>query len=190
MVTASSWLSPAPTVAIRELAPDGSYLTRLTDPADSHRQANKRGRRRKAGQAPPAPLAPRGPVVRVVEAVITVRTGDGTVRTGHYRLITTLLDPQLAPARELAATYARRRAADTGFREIKTFLRGSHRALRATDPEVARQELWAYLIVYQGDPPDHLPGRPTRGEPRAREDLVHCGPRRSPALNHYHAPGH
>jgi hypothetical protein len=134
---------------VQQVLPDGSYLTRLTDPADSHRQANKRARRRKAGQAPPAPLAPRGPVVRVVEAVITVRTGDNTVRTGHYRLITTLLDPQLAPARELAATYARRWAVETGFREIKTFLRGSHRALRATDPEIARQELWAYLIVYQ-----------------------------------------
>ncbi|SHN35528.1 hypothetical protein [Streptomyces yunnanensis] len=38
---------------------------------------------------------------------------------------------------------------ETGFREIKTYLRGSHRALRAADPETARQELWAYLIVYQ-----------------------------------------
>jgi hypothetical protein len=87
--------------------------------------------------------------VRVVEAVITVRTGDGNVRAGCYRLITTLLDPKLAPAEELAATYARRWAVETGFREIKTYLRGSHRALRGADPEVARQELWAYLIVYQ-----------------------------------------
>ncbi|MFE6904717.1 transposase [Streptomyces sp. NPDC057717] len=93
--------------------------------------------------------APRGPVVRVVEAVITVRTDDGTTRTSHYRLITTLLDPRIAPAQEVATTYARRWAAEIGFREIKTYLRGSHRVLRATDLEVAQQELWAYLIVYQ-----------------------------------------
>ncbi|WP_434599795.1 IS4 family transposase [Streptomyces sp. A5-4] len=144
------WRVPADRLLpVQRVLPDGSYLSRLTDPADSHRHALKRARHRKAGQAPPAPLAPRGPVVRVVESVITVRTHDGTVRTGHYRLITTLLDPQLAPARSLATTYARRWAAETGFREIKTYLRGSHRTLRATDPEVARQELWAYLIVYQ-----------------------------------------
>lgn len=85
----------------------------------------------------------------MVEAVITVRTDDGATRTGHYRLVTTLLDPQTAPAAELAATYAKRWASETGFREIKTYLRGTRRALRAADPEVARQELWAYLIVYQ-----------------------------------------
>jgi hypothetical protein len=88
-------------------------------------------------------------VVRVVEAVITVRTGDGAVRTGHYRLITTLLDWRAASADQLAATYARRWACETGFREIKTYLRGSMRAVRATDPDTSRQELWAYLIVYQ-----------------------------------------
>jgi hypothetical protein len=38
---------------------------------------------------------------------------------------------------------------ETGFREIKTYLRGPHRALRASEPEVARQELWACLVVYQ-----------------------------------------
>ncbi|MCX5355829.1 IS4 family transposase [Streptomyces mirabilis] len=134
---------------VQRVLPDGSFLSRLTDPADSTRHAKKRARRRKAGQAPPPPLAPRGPVVRVVEAVITVRTDDGTARTGHYRLATTLLDPRTAPAAELAATYAKRWACETGFREIKTYLRGTRRALRAADPEAARQELWAYLIVYQ-----------------------------------------
>ena len=134
---------------VGRVLPDGSYLSRLTDPADSRRHAKHRARNRKAGHAPPTPLAPRGPVVRVIQAVITVRTNDGAVRTGHYRLITTLLDPRIAPAAALAATYAKRWACETGFREIKTYLRGSHRALRATDPEVARQELWAYLVVYQ-----------------------------------------
>ncbi|MGA5507051.1 IS4 family transposase [Streptomyces umbrinus] len=134
---------------VQRVLPDGSFLSRLTDPADSTRQAKKRARRRQAGKAQPAPLAPRGPVVRVVEAVITVRTDDGATRAGHYRLVTTLLNPQAAPAAELAAAYAKRWACETGFREIKTYLRGTRRALRAADPDVARQELWAYLIVYQ-----------------------------------------
>lgn len=41
-----------------------------------------------------------------------------------------------------------------------------------------------------GNPPDHLPGSPPRGKPRALEDHVHCGPRRRPALDHYHTRGH
>jgi len=134
---------------VQKVLPDGSYLSRWTDPADSKRQARKRGYNRSKGRNPPQPLPPRGPVVRVVEAVITVRTDDGAVRTGRYRMITTLLDWRAAPAGQIAATYARRWACETGFREIKTYLRGSMRALRGTDPDTARQELWAYLIVYQ-----------------------------------------
>ena len=144
------WRVPADRhLPVGRVLPDGSYLSRLTDPADSRRQAKKRGRNRKAGLAPPPPIAPRGPVVRVVEAVITVRFDDGTHRTAHYRFITTLLDPTLAPAAQLAATYAKRWACETGFRELKTYLRGPRRTLRAADPEVSRQELWAYLIAYQ-----------------------------------------
>ena len=134
---------------VQRVLPDGSYLSRWTDPADSKRQAKRRAYNRARGHQPPCAQPPRGPVVRVIDAVITVHTGDGAVRTGHYRLITTLLDWREAPADQLAATYARRWACETGFREIKTYLRGSMRALRATDPDTARQELWAYLIVYQ-----------------------------------------
>ncbi|MER8073827.1 IS4 family transposase [Streptomyces sp. NPDC094034] len=134
---------------VQQVLPDGSFLSRLTDPADTTRHARKKARRRKAGQAPPPPPVPRGPVVRVVEAVITVRTDNTTTRTSHFRLLTTLLDPRTTPAADLAATYSKRWACETGFREIKTYLRGTRRALRAADPETARQELWAYLIVYQ-----------------------------------------
>ena len=38
---------------------------------------------------------------------------------------------------------------ETGFREIKTALRGPGRTLRARTPALARQELWAYLAIYQ-----------------------------------------
>ncbi len=62
------WAAADRHLLVQRVLPDGAYLSRLTDPADSHRQANKRARSRKAGRVPPAPLQPRGPVVRVVEA--------------------------------------------------------------------------------------------------------------------------
>jgi hypothetical protein len=38
---------------------------------------------------------------------------------------------------------------ETGYREFKTYLRGPGRRLRGRTPDLARQELWAYLIIYQ-----------------------------------------
>jgi hypothetical protein len=38
---------------------------------------------------------------------------------------------------------------ETGFREFKTYLRGPGRILRGRTPDLARQELWAYLALYQ-----------------------------------------
>ena len=38
---------------------------------------------------------------------------------------------------------------ETGYRECKTYLRGPGRVLRGRTPGLARQELWAYLAVYQ-----------------------------------------
>jgi hypothetical protein len=38
---------------------------------------------------------------------------------------------------------------ETGFREFKTYLRGPGRILRGRTPELARQELRAYLTLYQ-----------------------------------------
>ena len=70
-------------------------------------------------------------------------------RTGRYRLITTLLDHRAAPAAELAAAYARRWAVETCFAELKARLRGPGRVLRSRTPDLALQEIWAYLAVYQ-----------------------------------------
>jgi hypothetical protein len=38
---------------------------------------------------------------------------------------------------------------ETGYRECKTYLRGPGRRLRGRTPDLARQELWAYLVIYQ-----------------------------------------
>jgi hypothetical protein len=87
--------------------------------------------------------------VRVIEFRLEVTADDGSTRTGRYRLITTLGDWRAFPAAALAAAYARRWAAETGFRELKTILRGHDRPLRGRTPALARQEVWAYLAIYQ-----------------------------------------
>ena len=87
--------------------------------------------------------------VRVIEFTITVAGDDGTARTERYRLLTTLLDHQAFPAAGLAACDARRWSAELAYRELKAVLRGPGRVLRGRTPDLARQEIWAYLAVYQ-----------------------------------------
>jgi hypothetical protein len=131
-----------------QVLPDGSYLSRINDPLDARRWRRNVRRNRRRGQRPPQPRPIQGVTVRVIESMITVTTADGGTRTERYRLITSLLDWRRAPAKDLAALYGRRWACETAIGEIKTHLRGKGRILRATDPECARQEVWAYLIIY------------------------------------------
>jgi hypothetical protein len=133
-----------------EPLPDGSWLTRIPDPAAVRRRTVRNGSRRRRGSTLPPDTAPvPGITVRVIEFVLTIAAADGTVRTERYRLITTLADHRACPAAALAAGYARRWAIETGFREFKTYLRGPGRILRSRTPDLARQELWAYLVIYQ-----------------------------------------
>lgn len=92
--------------------------------------------------------------VRVIEYTVTVtgtdrRTGAVTTRTELFRLITSVLDPQLATATDLAVAYHERWESENSFREVKTFQRGPRTVLRSTDPDGVYQELYAYLITYQ-----------------------------------------
>jgi hypothetical protein len=135
--------------AAREL-PDGSYLARVSDPAAARKRSVKNECRRRRGSILPPEAGPLpGITVRVIEYILTIQDEDGTTRRQRYRLITTLLDPAAFPAAELAAAYSLRWASETGYREIKTYLRGSGRALRGKTPDLARQEIWALLTVYQ-----------------------------------------
>ncbi len=130
--------------------PDGSWLAHVNDPAEVTRRARRNGARRRRGSTLPPDAGPLpGITVRVIEFWLTVTTGDGGTRTERYRLITTLLDHRACPAAALAAGYARRWAIETGFAEFKTCLRGPGRILRSRTPDLARQELWAYLVIYQ-----------------------------------------
>ena len=91
--------------------PDGSWLAEVFDSV-----ADQRRRR---------------PVrVRVISYTIE----DGRDPTGPYRLITTLLDHQEAPATQLAAAYAQRWEIETSFDELKTHQRGPRTVLRSKSP--------------------------------------------------------
>jgi hypothetical protein len=65
-----------------------------------------------------------------------------------YRLITTILDPKQAPARELATLYHERWEIETALDELKTHLRGAQIVLRSKTPELVRQEFYGLLMAH------------------------------------------
>ncbi|HSR25093.1 MAG TPA: IS4 family transposase [Candidatus Eisenbacteria bacterium] len=135
---------------VLEELPDGSYRSMLADPAQARRRYALNGKRRRRGSKLPPDTSPiPGIPVRVIDAHITATPAGGPPRTQRFRLITTLLDPAEAPAAELAATYAQRWESETGYQELKTFLRGAGRVLRSTTPDGIKQETWALLCTHQ-----------------------------------------
>jgi hypothetical protein len=85
--------------------------------------------------------------VRVVEYAIGDHGRPGAKDT-TYRLITTILDPEAAPADELAALYSQRWEIESVFDELKTHQRGPRVILRSRTPEGVYQEAWGYLCVH------------------------------------------
>ncbi len=65
-----------------------------------------------------------------------------------YRLITTILDHQQAPAEELAALYHERWEIETTLDELKTHLRGAAIVLRSKTPELVQQEFFGLLMAH------------------------------------------
>jgi hypothetical protein len=109
---------------------DGSYLARVR--LDKHTAAALR----RQGKTVPSAIS-----VRVIEYTLD---GSGEV----YRLATSLLDPETAPAAELAALYHERWESEGIFAEVKTVQRGPQGVLRSTRPDGIRQEIWAHLTVH------------------------------------------
>ena len=105
---------------------DGSYLRRIY-PSTSDRR-----NRRKA----------------ILVRVIEYRLKDVPGAEPIYRLITTLLDPKLAPAKELAALYQERWEIETALDELKTHLRGAQIVLRSKTPELVQQEFFGLLMAH------------------------------------------
>lgn len=89
-----------------------------------------------------------GVEVRIIEARITVTGADGSRRSEHYRLVTTLLDPERYPAVELLELYHQRWEIETAYLALKHTLL-QDRVLRSQTPAGAEQELWALLATYQ-----------------------------------------
>jgi IS4 transposase len=65
-----------------------------------------------------------------------------------YRLLTTILDCQAAPAQELAGLYHDRWEIETSLDELKTHLRGSKIVLRSKTPDLVRQEFYGLMLAH------------------------------------------
>src|SRR3990172_4644887 len=65
-----------------------------------------------------------------------------------YRLLTTILDHEAAPAAELAALYHERWEIETALDELKTHLRGSRIVLRSKTPDLVRQEFYGLMMAH------------------------------------------
>ncbi|MGH8534512.1 MAG: IS4 family transposase [Gammaproteobacteria bacterium] len=109
-----------------ERLPDGSYVSRI--------YPSERDRRRKSKSI----------VVRVIDYQL-----DGVAEAEPiYRLVTTILDHEKAPATELAALYHERWEIETALDELKTHLRGSKIVLRSKTPDLVRQEFYGFLMAH------------------------------------------
>ena len=111
---------------VEKRLPDGSYLSRI--------YASTKNRRKKRN----------GIVVRVIE----YRLKDVADAEPMYRLTTTILDHEKAPAKELAALYHERWEIETTLDELKTHLRGAQIVLRSKTPELVRQEFFGLLMAH------------------------------------------
>ncbi len=92
-----------------------------------------------------------GIAVCVIEYTLTATTDTDTDtddRATTYRLLTTILDPDRAPAGDLAALYAQRWEIETAFDELKTHQRGPAVVLRSKLPDGVTQEVYGYLCVH------------------------------------------
>ena len=66
----------------------------------------------------------------------------------RYRLLSTLLDPEQAPAAELAALYRERWELEGAIDELKTHQRGPRVVLRSKHPDGVIQEAYGYLCTH------------------------------------------
>lgn len=74
--------------------------------------------------------------------------GSKSKKPEKYRLITTILDHEQAPAEELAELYQQRWEIETSFDELKTHLRGAKIILRSKTPELVRQEFYGFMLTH------------------------------------------
>ena len=105
---------------------DGSYLSRIYPSTKDRRHRTK------------------GVIVRVIDYQLKGVAGAEPI----YRLMTTILAPEKAPAGELAALYHERWEIETALDELKTHLRGSKIVLRSKTPDLVRQEFYGFMMAH------------------------------------------
>ena len=108
-----------------EELPDGSYLSTVYDSEDRRRQS--------------------GVKVRVIDYTLV---DSAKPAQDSYRLVTNILDPEAAPALELAAIYHERWEVESVFDEFKTHMRSTSTVLRSKTPKLVEQELWGLLMAH------------------------------------------
>ena len=114
------------TLPCEKRLPDGSYLSRVYESLKDQRRKEN------------------GVVVRVIEYRLEGVEGSEPI----YRLLTTILDHERAPATELAALYHERWEIETALDELKTHLRGSNIVLRSKTPDLVRQEFYGLMLAH------------------------------------------
>ena len=107
--------------------PDGSYLTRIYK-----NQPDQRAHRD-------------GHQVRVVEYQVDDGVSDPEQR---YRMLSTILDPDAAPADELGVLYHERWEIENALDELKVHQRGPRVVLRSKQPDGVYQEAYGYLCTH------------------------------------------
>jgi hypothetical protein len=110
-----------------EQLPDGSYLTRIYA-----NQPDQRAHRD-------------GHQVRVVEYQLDDGLSNPEQR---YRLLTTILEPEQAPAGELGVLYHERWEIENALDELKVHQRGPRVVLRSKQPDGVYQEAYGYLCTH------------------------------------------
>lgn len=77
------------------------------------------------------------------------RAIEATIRHGQTRiLLTSLMDTQAYPAKDIIHQYEERWRIETSYRELKQDLLGSELTLRSGTPETVYQEVWGALLAY------------------------------------------
>lgn len=112
---------------VHRMLEDGSYLSAIYPTGVSRAQAREQAI-----------------VVRVIEYALPALEEAQP----RYRLLTTLLDAEAAPALALAALYHQRWQVEAVFDELKTHLHQSRRVLRSKTAELVQQEFYAWVLAH------------------------------------------
>lgn len=124
-----------------EVLPDGSELVVMRESGGMLSRRRTASRNHAAARLPDT-------IARLVTFTILTGTRSGRRKTAQVRVLTTLLDHEEFPAREIAVLYAQRWQIEIAFFHLKSAVRGARRELRGQSPALALQEAWGLLLVH------------------------------------------